>query len=553
MRNTMDKKKKILIGAVLTVVILLAGVMAGFLIANAEKKGSSPQNVENGALTNNERPVYDEKESTESPKNQEAQAQFTPGNAWESDGRKYIQYELNIFSTGKKNIESWKITFPAGSGTVMEQSWNCGVESSTAEDGTVSFTLSPVDYNREIPAGEHTQGIGFIISRTENYELKAYQLEAVIEGVAVTVTDDGQSGDSLAEQGQDNHQSDDSQTGIIKEETQNGQTGGTSDGSQNSDSSGKSGGLSGTGSSPRPASGGLRVSGTTLTDASGNAVQLRGVSTHGLAWFPEYVNKEAFETLRDDWGANVVRLAMYTEEYGGYCNGGDKEALKQLIDDGVSYATELGMYVIIDWHILSDCDPNQNKDEAIAFFREMAEAFADNDNVLYEICNEPNGGTSWDSIKSYAEEVIPVIRAQKPDAVILVGTPTWSQEIDKAAASPLDDSNVMYTLHFYAGTHKDDLRNRLETCVQNGLPVFVSEFGMCDASGNGANDFVSTTKWLDLLNKYQISFCCWNLANKDESSSVFKASSTALSDWTDDDFNESGRWIRDYFRGMPQK
>ena len=98
----------------------------------------------------------------------------------------------------------------------MEQSWNCGVESSTAEDGTVSFTLSPVDYNREIPAGEHTQGIGFIISRTENYELKAYQLEAVIEGVAVTVTDDGQSGDSLAEQGQDNHQSDDSQTGIIR-------------------------------------------------------------------------------------------------------------------------------------------------------------------------------------------------------------------------------------------------------------------------------------------------------------------------------------------------
>ena len=76
-------------------------VMAGFLIANAEKKGSSPQNVENGALTNNERPVYDEKESTESPKNQEAQAQFTPGNAWESDGRKYIKYELNIFSTGK--------------------------------------------------------------------------------------------------------------------------------------------------------------------------------------------------------------------------------------------------------------------------------------------------------------------------------------------------------------------------------------------------------------------------------------------------------------------
>lgn len=306
-------------------------------------------------------------------------------------------------------------------------------------------------------------------------------------------------------------------------------------------------------STPFGQHGALHVENGKLTDADGNTVQLYGMSTHGIAWFPQYINYDSFRTLRDDWNTNCIRLAMYTAEYGGYCAGGDKEQLKQLVRDGVSYATELGMYVIVDWHILSDCDPNQNKDEAIAFFREMAEAFADNDNVLYEICNEPNGGTSWDSIKSYAEEVIPVIRAQKPDAVILVGTPTWSQEIDKAAASPLDDSNVMYTLHFYAGTHKDDLRNRLETCVQNGLPVFVSEFGMCDASGNGANDFDSTTKWLDLLNKYQISFCCWNLANKDESSSVFKASSTALSDWTDDDFNESGRWIRDYFRGMPQK
>lgn len=306
-------------------------------------------------------------------------------------------------------------------------------------------------------------------------------------------------------------------------------------------------------STPFGQHGALHVENGKLTDENGNTVQLYGMSTHGIAWFPQYINYDSFRTLRDDWNTNCIRLAMYTAEYGGYCAGGDKEQLKQLVKDGVSYATELGMYVIVDWHILSDCDPNQNKDEAIAFFREMAEVFADNDNVLYEICNEPNGGTSWDSIKSYAEEVIPVIRAQKPDAVILVGTPTWSQEIDKAAASPLDDSNVMYTLHFYAGTHKDDLRNRLETYVQNGLPVFVSEFGMCDASGNGANDFDSTTKWLDLLNKYQISFCCWNLANKDESSSVFKASSTALSDWTDDDFNESGRWIRDYFRGMPQK
>lgn len=547
----MDKKKKILIGAVLTVVILLAGVMAGFLIANAEKKGSSPQNVENGALTNNERPVYDEKESTAkfNAKNQEVQAGFTPGNAWESDGRKYIQYELNIFSTGKKDIESWKITFPAGSSTVMEQSWNCGVESSTAEDGTVSFTLSPVDYNREIPAGEHTQGIGFIISRTENYELKAYQLEAVIEGVAVTVTDDGQSGDSLAEQGQDNHQSDDSQTGIIKEETQNGQTGGSSDGSQNSDSSGKSGGSSGTGGSPRPASGGLRVSGTMLTDASGNAVQLRGVSTHGLAWFPEYVNKEAFETLRDDWGANVVRLAMYTEEYGGYCNGGDKEALKQLIDDGVSYATELGMYVIIDWHILSDGNPNLNKEEAKAFFSEMADKYAGHNNVIYEICNEPQNSDWNGQIKPYAEEVISCIRQYDSSALILVGTNTWSQDIDAVAGNELDDDNVMYVLHFYAGTHKASLRSKLESALNAGVPVFVSECSICDASGNGGIDYDSAQSWLDLLNDRGVSFLAWSLSNKNETSALIQPGCSKTGGWTEDDLSETGRWFRKAIQG----
>jgi len=97
----------------------------------------------------------------------------------------------------------------------------------------------------------------------------------------------------------------------------------------------------------------LQVSGTKLTDESGNIIQLRGVSTHGISWFPDYVNYDAFATLRDDWGANVVRIAMYPEEYNGYLSGGDKAALKQIIDNGVNYATELGMYVIIDWHVLN--------------------------------------------------------------------------------------------------------------------------------------------------------------------------------------------------------
>ena len=294
--------------------------------------------------------------------------------------------------------------------------------------------------------------------------------------------------------------------------------------------------------------GSLSVSGNQLMDQNGDPIQLYGMSTHGIGWFPQYVNNDAFRTLKDDWNTNCIRLSLYTDEYNGYSTGGNQEDLKSLIKNGIDYATDLGMYVIVDWHVLQDQDPNVHKEDALRFFEEISSLYGDHTNILYEICNEPNGYATWDSVKSYANEVIPVIRENDGDAVILVGTPTWSQDIDKAAEAPLEFDNVMYTLHFYAATHADDLRSRLESCVNGGLPVFISEFGMCDASGNGANDFDQAGKWIDLIDDYNISFICWNLANKAETSSVLKSDCDKISDWTDEDLSESGRWIREQFR-----
>lgn len=296
--------------------------------------------------------------------------------------------------------------------------------------------------------------------------------------------------------------------------------------------------------------GALQVVGTQLCDSNGNAVQLRGISTHGLAWFPDYVNAELFRELHDEWKANVVRLAMYTAEYGGYCSGGDQKKLKQLIADGVQYATDNDMYVIIDWHILSDGDPNTHKEDAKAFFGEMSETYSGYDNVLYEICNEPNGGTSWSSIKSYAEEIIPVIRANDEDAVILVGTPNWSQYVDQAAADPITAySNIMYTLHFYAATHTDGLRSTMAAAIDAGLPVFVSEYGICDASGNGAIDEKQANAWVELMDRYGVSYVAWNLSNKNETSAVFKNSCNKLSGFTQEDLSSSGWWLYDMLTG----
>lgn len=302
------------------------------------------------------------------------------------------------------------------------------------------------------------------------------------------------------------------------------------------------------GNTPFDKHGVLSVKGADLVDKNGEKFQLRGMSTHGLAWYPAYVNYDTFKFLRDDWNTNCVRLALYTHENGGYCSGGDKTALKALVKNGVEYAKSLGMYVIVDWHVLNEKTPHAYKDEAKLFFEEMSKDFADYGNVIYEICNEPNSGPSWNDVKSYANEIIPIIRNNDPDSVILVGTPTWSQDIDQALASPLEFENVMYTLHFYAATHTDWLRNKMETCINSGLPVFVSEFGICDASGNGWVDINSANQWKDLIERYNVSFMCWNLANKNEASSVIQSWCSKLSGWTDDELSEEGKWVSQWFK-----
>lgn len=294
----------------------------------------------------------------------------------------------------------------------------------------------------------------------------------------------------------------------------------------------------------------LHVKGTKLVDKKGHEVQLRGVSTHGLSWYPQYVNDKCFAQLHDKWGANVVRLAMYTEEYNGYCSGDAKNRsdLKKRIKKGVRLAKKHKMYVIVDWHILSDGNPNSHKKEAKAFFKEMSKELKGYNNVIYEICNEPNNGTSWKEIKSYAKSVISTIRENDKKAVIVVGTPTWSQDVDQAAADPIKGDNIMYALHFYAATHKADLRNKMTAAINKGLPVFVTEYGICDASGNGAIDKREADRWIQTMDEYGVSYIAWNLSNKQESSSIIKSSCPKVSSFKKSELSDEGRWLYNLLR-----
>lgn len=438
--------------------------------------------------------------------------QWKKSSSWEEGGKKCGGYEIVITNNGD-TVNSWtaKVTVP-GNTKLMSQ-WN-GIFSISGN----TMTVKNENYNGTIEKGKSVS-FGF------NYSADAYINEGKV--------------------------------------TVNGSTAGTSAGN-NSNNNNNNNNTSTTkkpaatvppapsdpkGTTPVSQHGQLSVKNGQLVDKSGKGYQLRGMSTHGLTWFPEFVNESAFKTLRDDWNTNVVRLAMYVDEWGnGQCYMGNKSGSLELLEKGVDICIKLDMYVIIDWHVLNPGDPSKYTNEAKSFFEKVSKRYAKYPNVIYEICNEPNGGASWSgNIKPYAEKIIPVIRKNAPNSVIIVGTPTWSQEIDKPLSDPLSYKNVMYAFHFYAATHAG-LRSNVENCVAQGLPVFVSEFGTCDASGGGANDFNETQKWLSYFDKQGISYCNWSICNKDETCSVLRPGTSANGNWSESDLTENGKWMRNWFR-----
>ncbi len=475
-------------------------------------------------------------------------ADFTVVNKWSG----HFQYGIIIENRSDTILNTWKIDAQIPQGCVISDSWNCNVR---IENDRVIIT--PTDYNSRIDPGGKITNIGIIfVSEKEmlnfQYKVGIDEMVKITGGEVQTPSADSnvtESTDITITQIKPSKETTTTRQAPLTETTATQQAPSTEIITTQSPSIKETKPTETTQLQTPPQAEHksvqpLSVNGVRLIDANGHNVQLKGVSTHGIAWFPEYVNKDAFQTLRDKWGVNTVRLALYTAEYNGYCTGGDKAKLMQIIDNGVKYATELDMYVIIDWHILSDGNPNTYKSEAKSFFTEMARKYSSYSNVIYEICNEPNSGVSWNEVKSYADEIISVIRTYDADAIILVGTPTWSQEIDKVVNNPVtNEHNVMYVLHFYAATHKEDLRNRMRNAIASGVPVFISEFSICDASGNGGIDYVSANEWKNLIDAYNISYVGWNLSNKNETSALINSSCKKISGWNLDDLSDTGKWL----------
>ena len=281
----------------------------------------------------------------------------------------------------------------------------------------------------------------------------------------------------------------------------------------------------------------LSVKGTSLVNQSGKEMILRGISFGWHNWWPRFYNENTVAWLKEDWKCNVVRAAIGVEPEGGYIS--NPTLALNCLYAVVDAAIKNDIYVIIDWH-----SHNILLDEAKAFFALVAEKYKSYPNIIYELFNEPEN-ISWSSVKAYSEALIQTIRAIDPKNIILVGSPQWDQAVDKPAADPIKGyDNLMYSLHYYAATHGEWLRDRASKAIKDGLPLFVSECAGMEATGNGPINKSEWQKWVQWMSDNNISWAAWDIADKNESCSMIQNASSPVSGWKDSDLKEWGQIVR---------
>jgi len=290
----------------------------------------------------------------------------------------------------------------------------------------------------------------------------------------------------------------------------------------------------------------LNVIGNKIVDQYNSAVSFAGTS------FPQsntgldgekFYNADIVSYLKKDWKVSIIRATMGIENNGGYLSdSNNKNRVKTIVEAAIAE----GIYVIIDWH--SDQAKSHEK-EAIKFFKEMAKLYGKHPNIIYEIYNEPIQSSWSNDIKPYAEALISEIRAIDLDNLIIVGTPNHSQDVDVVSKNPItSNSNIVYSLHFHANNHSNDLRIKAKTALKNGIALMVTEWGTASANGNGTVNYDSINKWMDFLEENHISHLNWSVNNKNETVSIAQPNTSEKGNWTDTDLTESGTYVQSIIR-----
>lgn len=284
--------------------------------------------------------------------------------------------------------------------------------------------------------------------------------------------------------------------------------------------------------------GALSVSNGRIVDAHGAPVALHGMSLFWSQAAPQYYSAETVTWLAQDWQVDVVRAAI-----AGEGNNGARQHFEREFDKAstvIDAAVANGLYVIVDWHA-----HHAYPDEAERFLTAIARKYGELPNLIYEDWNEPlRDGVEWSrDVKPYHERVLGAVRAIDPDNLLIAGSPSWSQDVDAAAQDPLTFTNLAYTLHYYAGTHRQELRDKGDAALAKGLALLVTEFGVVDADGDGPIALEESERWWAWDEAHDIGWMAWSIGDKQESSAALRPG-TAPSHWTDADLTESGNLMR---------
>ncbi|MBP1617373.1 MAG: Cellulase [Bacteroidetes bacterium] len=290
--------------------------------------------------------------------------------------------------------------------------------------------------------------------------------------------------------------------------------------------------------SPVALNGKLQVVGTQLSNEKGEAIALHGTSLGWHNLWPRFYNKSAVEWLVKDWNISIVRAAMGVAIEDNYLE--NPKFAMQCMTPVIDAAIKNGIYVIIDFH-----SHKKHTAEAKKFFTEMATKYGKCPNVLYEIWNEPDE-FGWPEVKEYAQDLIQTIRAIDADNIILVGNPHWDQDLHKVAEDPIKGAtNILYTMHFYAATHKKWLRNRTDDAISKGIPVFVSECAGMEASGDGFLDVDEWNSYVAWMKDRGISWVAWSVSDKNETCSMLLPRASSKGNWTADLLKPWGKLARE--------
>lgn len=283
----------------------------------------------------------------------------------------------------------------------------------------------------------------------------------------------------------------------------------------------------------------LQVSGNRVLDTHGQPITLRGMSLFWSQAKPAFYNPKAIRWIATNWRATAVRAAIAADG-GGYATEPAVETKRA--EQAIDGAIRAGIYVVVDWHAH---DPMP--DEAVRFFTAIAKRYRGVPNLIYETWNEPLPKYSWhDVIKPYHQRIIAAIRAQDPGAFVVAGTRAWDQEVDEAAADPLALPNVAYALHFYAATHKQDIRDKANAALARGAALFVTEYGTTAANGDAPIDPAETRTWWNWCDAHGISYLAWSLSDKAEASAALKPGASPDGGWSAAQLTTSGTLIRNH-------